>query len=78
MVLTYYYFKDGDRKAFRENSEWIQNKNREKVEQLRKENKDLRLKLKDLLEGDEKVLNRAFSGRTSERAALKNKTGDVK
>lgn len=41
---------DGDRKAFRENSEWIQNKNHEKIDQLRKENKDLRLKLKDILE----------------------------
>lgn len=40
---------DGDRKAFHENAEWTKKKNQEKVEQLRKENKDLRLKLKDLL-----------------------------
>lgn len=66
---------DGDRKAFHENAEWTKRKNQEKVEQLRKENKDLRFKLQDLLEGDEKVLNAAFSGRQVERAAMKNKTG---
>lgn len=43
-------FIDGDRKAFKENAEWTKNKNHEKIEQLRKENKDLRMKLKDLLE----------------------------
>jgi hypothetical protein len=42
--------KDGDRKAFHENAEWTKRKNQEKVEQLRKENKDLRFKLQDLLE----------------------------
>ena len=42
-------FLDGDRKAYHENAEWTKKKNQEKVEQLRKENKDLRLKLKDLL-----------------------------
>lgn len=42
--------KDGDRKAFHENAEWTKKKNHEKIEQLRKENVDLRLKLKDLLE----------------------------
>ena len=69
---------DGDRKAFNENAEWTKKKNHEKVDQLRKENKELRLKLKDFLEGDEKVLNTAFKGRPAERAAVKNKTGDVK
>lgn len=45
------YFKiDGDRKAFSENAEWTKKKNHEKIEQLRKENKDLRFKLKDLIE----------------------------
>lgn len=68
---------DGDRKAFHENAEWTKKKNHEKIEQLRKENVDLRLKLKDLLAGDEKVLNKAFSGRQQEREALRNKTGDV-
>ena len=29
------------------------------------------------MQGDEKVLNKAFSGRHTERVALKNKTGDV-
>ncbi|RNA22272.1 coiled-coil domain-containing protein [Brachionus plicatilis] len=68
---------DGDRKAFTENAEWTKRKNHEKIEQLRKENKELRHKLKDLIEGDEKVLNKAFSGRHSERVALKNKTGET-
>jgi len=66
---------DGDRKAFHENAEWTKRKNHEKIDQLRKENKDLRFHLKDLLAGDEKVLNKAFSGRQVEREALRNKTG---
>ena len=44
------YEIDGDRKAFHENAEWTKRKNQEKIEQLRKENKDLRFKLQDLLE----------------------------
>jgi hypothetical protein len=30
-----------------------------------------------VFKGDEKVLNTAFDGRTAERAAIRNKTGDV-
>ena len=41
---------DGDRKAFNENAEWTKRKNQEKIEQLRKDNKELRLKLKERLE----------------------------
>lgn len=40
---------DGDRKAFHENAEWTKKKNHEKIDQLRKENVDLRFKLKELL-----------------------------
>ena len=40
---------DGDRKAFHENAEWTKRKNHEKVEKLRKENNELRFRLKDLL-----------------------------
>ena len=43
-------FVDGDRKAFHENAEWTKRKNQEKIDQLRKETKDLRFKLKDLNE----------------------------
>ncbi len=42
--------KDGDRKAYTENAEWTKKKNQEKIEQLRKENKDIRLGLQELLE----------------------------
>lgn len=47
---------DGDRKAFHENAEWTKKKNHEKIDQLRKENVDLRFKLKELLAV--KILNK--------------------
>lgn len=68
---------DGDRKAYKENAEWTMTKNQEKIEQLRHETKDLRSHLQELLEGDEKILNTAFSGRPVDRAALKNKPAET-
>lgn len=65
----------GSQEAYIEQVDLHTEKNKRKIAQLQKENKEKRQKLKELLEGDEKVLNEAFSGRKDERAALKNKTG---
>ncbi|PAA57121.1 hypothetical protein BOX15_Mlig032824g1, partial [Macrostomum lignano] len=66
---------EGDRKAYYENSYYTQKQNKEKIGQLRKENKDLRKQLKDRLSADDHVINQAFQDRPVERAALSNKTG---
>ncbi|CAF0986621.1 unnamed protein product [Rotaria sp. Silwood1] len=67
----------GSQEAYIEQVDLQTDKNKRKIAQLQKENKEKRQKLKELLEGDEKVLNEAFSGRKDERAALKNKTGQA-
>ncbi|CAF1124147.1 unnamed protein product [Didymodactylos carnosus] len=67
----------GCQEAFTEQVDLQTDKNKRKISQLQKENKEQRRKLKELLEGDEKVLNEAFSGRKDERAALKNKSGYI-
>ncbi|CAF1563043.1 unnamed protein product [Rotaria magnacalcarata] len=68
---------EGSQEAYIEQVDLQTDKNKRKIVQLQKENKEKRQKLKELLEGDEKVLNEAFSGRKDERAALKNKTGQA-
>ncbi|CAF1171511.1 unnamed protein product [Didymodactylos carnosus] len=65
----------GSQEAFTEQVDLQTDKNKRKIAQLQKDNKDQRRKLKELLEGDEKVLNDAFAGRKGERAAFKNKSG---
>ncbi|CAF0939573.1 unnamed protein product [Adineta ricciae] len=67
----------GSQEAYTEQVDLQTDKNKRKIAQLQKENKEKRQKLKELLEGDEKVLNEAFSGRKEERAALKNKSGQA-
>lgn len=65
---------EGDRKAYYESSQWSIKKNRDLIERLREENKDLHKSLAITLAGDDKVLDKAFEGRHIERIALKNKS----
>eukprot|EP00106_Octopus_bimaculoides_P006050 XP_014773492.1 PREDICTED: coiled-coil domain-containing protein 151-like [Octopus bimaculoides] len=66
---------DGDRKAYNEISQFTIKRNKEKIKTLRKENKELRQKLHDLHMKDEAVINKALKDKPTERASLKNKTG---
>ncbi|XP_036357591.1 coiled-coil domain-containing protein 151-like isoform X2 [Octopus sinensis] len=66
---------DGDRKAYNEISQLTIKRNKEKIKTLRKENKELRQKLHDLHMKDEAVINKALKDKPTERASLKNKTG---
>uniref|UniRef100_A0A1I8I1I5 PDZ domain-containing protein n=1 Tax=Macrostomum lignano TaxID=282301 RepID=A0A1I8I1I5_9PLAT len=66
---------EGDRKAYYENSYYTQKRNRERIGQLRKENKDLRKQLRDRLSADDHVIGQAFQEKPVERAAMANKTG---
>lgn len=66
---------DGDRKAYEETSQTLIQKNKERIRTLRKDNKELRQKLRDLHSKDEAVINKALKDKPVERASLKNKTG---
>ncbi|XP_025111800.1 coiled-coil domain-containing protein 151-like [Pomacea canaliculata] len=66
---------EGDRKAYFESSQYAIKKNRENILSLRKENWELRRKLRDRLEQDEHIIGKAFHDRPVERAALANKSG---
>ncbi|KAF5888850.1 ral guanine nucleotide dissociation stimulator-like 1 isoform X1, partial [Clarias magur] len=68
---------EGDRSAQYESSESLIQKNREKILQLRQENKVLHRKLAEQLAGDEKVIRDAFQSRSSEKAAYRNMSGKV-
>lgn len=68
---------DGDRKAYYESSEWTQKQNKEKVQQLRKENKELRKVLADKEAADEVVVSKGLEDHPKERNALRNKPGSV-
>ncbi|KAH9507494.1 hypothetical protein Btru_051293 [Bulinus truncatus] len=66
---------EGDRKAYYESSQYAIKKNKEEILKMRKENKELRQRLKDKLSQDSHVIGKAFHDRPVERAALSNKTG---
>ncbi|XP_053354940.1 coiled-coil domain-containing protein 151 isoform X2 [Clarias gariepinus] len=68
---------EGDRSAQCESSERLIQKNREKILQLRQENKLLHRKLAEQLAGDEKVIRDAFQSRSSEKAVYRNMSGKV-
>jgi len=67
---------EGDRKAYYESSQWSLKKNRDLIERLRDENKDLHKHLAITLAGDDRILDKAFEGRHTERIALKNKSSN--
>jgi len=64
---------EGDRKAYYESSQWTMKKNREQIQRLRKETRDLRNSLHQCMIGDEDVLDKAFDGHQVERAAFRAK-----
>ncbi|XP_053572012.1 outer dynein arm-docking complex subunit 3 [Bombina bombina] len=68
---------DGDRKAYYESSQWTIKKNKDTILRLRQDNKNLHRKLSDVLAGDEKVIKEAFQSRTTEKAAMRNKSGQA-
>ncbi|KAG7327087.1 hypothetical protein KOW79_010488 [Hemibagrus wyckioides] len=63
---------EGERSAQYESSECLMKKNREKILQLRHQNKLLHRKLAEALAGDEQVIRDAFQARSSEKAAYRN------
>ncbi|XP_052044809.1 outer dynein arm-docking complex subunit 3 isoform X2 [Apodemus sylvaticus] len=65
---------EGDRKAFYESSQWNMKKNQEAITQLQEETKALHMQLKDLLQGDSKVVQAIIQEWKSERPYLKNRT----
>jgi len=67
---------EGDRKAYYESSQWSIKKNRDLIERLREENKDLHKTLAITLAGDDRVIDKALEGRHIERIALKNKSSN--
>ncbi|KAE8619940.1 hypothetical protein XENTR_v10010041 [Xenopus tropicalis] len=68
---------DGDHKAYVERSQSDIEKNEDRIQSLRQENKKLHKKLADMLAGDEKVIKEAFQRHASEKAAMKNKSGQA-
>ncbi|XP_041513341.1 outer dynein arm-docking complex subunit 3 isoform X4 [Microtus oregoni] len=66
--------KEGDRKAFYESSQWNMKKNQDTISQLQEETKALRMQLKDLLQGDSKVVQAIIQEWKSEKPYLKNRT----
>ncbi|XP_053494131.1 coiled-coil domain-containing protein 151 [Ictalurus furcatus] len=66
---------EGDRSAQYESSQSLIKKNREKILQLRQENKLLHRKLAETLAGDEQVIRDVFQSRSSEKAAYRNMSG---
>ncbi|XP_006023495.2 LOW QUALITY PROTEIN: coiled-coil domain-containing protein 151 [Alligator sinensis] len=67
---------EGDRKAFYESAQGTVQRNRETALCLRRDNKQLRKRLADVLVGDEKLIREVFQDRAADKAAMKNKTGD--
>ncbi|CAH6857761.1 outer dynein arm-docking complex subunit 3 isoform X2 [Phodopus roborovskii] len=65
---------EGDRKAFYESSQWNMKKNQDTISQLQEETKALHMQLKDLLQGDSKVVQAIIQGWKSEKPYLKNRT----
>ncbi|XP_041513338.1 outer dynein arm-docking complex subunit 3 isoform X1 [Microtus oregoni] len=65
---------EGDRKAFYESSQWNMKKNQDTISQLQEETKALRMQLKDLLQGDSKVVQAIIQEWKSEKPYLKNRT----
>ncbi|XP_050780987.1 outer dynein arm-docking complex subunit 3 isoform X2 [Gopherus flavomarginatus] len=67
---------EGDRKAFYESSQWTIKKNKESIQCLRQENKQLHKKLAAILAGDAQIIKEVFRDRAAEKASLKNKSGE--
>ncbi|XP_031199636.1 coiled-coil domain-containing protein 151 isoform X2 [Mastomys coucha] len=65
---------EGDRKAFYESSQWNMKKNQDTINQLQEEIKALHKQLKDLLQGDSKVVQEIIQEWKSEKPYLKNRT----
>ncbi|CAO2635801.1 Outer dynein arm-docking complex subunit 3 [Lemmus lemmus] len=65
---------EGDRKAFYESSQWNIKKNQDTISQLQEETKALHMQLKDLLQGDAKVVQAIIQEWKSEKPYLKNRT----
>ncbi|OBS79416.1 hypothetical protein A6R68_18167, partial [Neotoma lepida] len=65
---------EGDRKAFYESSQWNIKKNQDTISQLQEEIKALRTQLRDLLQGDSKVVQAIIQEWKSEKPYLKNRT----
>nr|BAC27290.1 unnamed protein product [Mus musculus] len=65
---------EGDRKAFYESSQWNMKKNQDTINQLQEETKALHVQLKDLLQGDSKVIQAIIQEWKSEKPFLKNRT----
>ncbi|GAA6085312.1 coiled-coil domain-containing protein 151 isoform X2, partial [Tachysurus ichikawai] len=63
---------EGERSAQYESSQCLIKKNKEKILQLRHENKLLHRKLAEALAGDEQVIRDAFHAHSSEKAAYRN------
>ncbi|KAM9245058.1 outer dynein arm-docking complex subunit 3 isoform 1-T1 [Dugong dugon] len=68
---------EGDRKAFYESSQWTIKKNQETINQLGEETKVLQLRLANLLQGEEKVVQEVIREWKSEKSYLKNRTGQA-
>ncbi|XP_045347976.1 outer dynein arm-docking complex subunit 3 isoform X1 [Leopardus geoffroyi] len=66
---------EGDRKAFYESTQWTIKKNQKTISQLREETRTLHLRLADLLQGDEKMVQAVIREWKSEKPYLKNRTG---
>ncbi|XP_036315632.1 outer dynein arm-docking complex subunit 3 isoform X2 [Pipistrellus kuhlii] len=66
---------ESDRKAFYESSQWNIKKNQETINHLHEENRVLQLRLRDLLKGEEKVVQAVIQEWKSEKPYLKNRTG---
>ncbi|XP_027990526.1 outer dynein arm-docking complex subunit 3 [Eptesicus fuscus] len=66
---------ESDRKAFHEGTQWNIKKNQETINQLHEENRVLQLQLRDLLQGEEKVVQAVIREWKSEKPYLKNRTG---
>ncbi|KAG6922254.1 coiled-coil domain containing 151, partial [Chelydra serpentina] len=67
---------EGDRKAFYESSQATIRKNRDSIQWLRQENKQLHKKLSAIAAGDEQIIKEVFRDRAAEKASLKNKSGE--
>ncbi|XP_060226857.1 outer dynein arm-docking complex subunit 3 isoform X2 [Meriones unguiculatus] len=65
---------EGDRKAFFESSQWNMKKNQDTINQLQEEIKALHMQLKDLLQGDTKMVHELIQEWKSEKPYLKNRT----
>ncbi|XP_070272191.1 outer dynein arm-docking complex subunit 3 isoform X2 [Myotis yumanensis] len=66
---------ESDRKAFYESTQWNIKKNQETMNQLHEDNRVLQLQLRDLLQGEEKVVQTVIQDWKSEKPYLKNRTG---